>query len=409
MKIYILIYLIKEGEDKIKIFDKTFVDKYKLNCKLFYNNKQFSLESEFVIPKNNINNEIKLKLILLIYELNIKEIAKVCESFYTSYEGEKYMKRIKEFNDFTKYIEKYKLVYQINPDQTEVKLFGEDFVKNNQNKYIIIYNNRIFAFQEYFSLKKIQIRKEINILKIILIQLEDVYNRSYMFHNCDSLLEFSLLVQKEIEKEPEKSLIDYYDSNDYFNPEYKNDKLYQSTDVKLNEYNNNTFNANSLFINISTIISFTNESKWNTYNCKNMSNMFNGCILLKSLPDISVWDTHNVIDMSYMFKGCSSLLSLPDISKWNTINVNNLSYMFFGCSLIKSLPDISKWNIKKVTNISFMFTGCSSLLSLPNISNWKTNMINNMSSLFNKCSSLIAIPDLSKWETNHINEISSIF
>ena len=108
-------------------------------------------------------------------------------------------------------------------------------------------------------------------------------------------------------------------------------------------------------------------SNFDTTNVTNMSNMFDGCYLLRSLTGISKWNTANVTNMSDMFTCCYSLKSLPDISKWNTKNVNNMSSMFYNCESLKSLPDISKWNIKKVTNKEGMFFDCLSLESIPDI------------------------------------------
>ena len=221
----------------------------------------------------------------------------------------------------------------------------------------------------------------------------NVINMSYMFYNCSNLINLDLSSLK-IKKDINMGRM-LYNCNNYEN-------------LDLSWYKSNNIDTNHIFYNnIMTVIYSINKTEkeirlfgnnfalYNEDNCYlliegekhglcslwklnknqkekntlkiqllefrpiiNMSHIFNGCSLLKSLPDISKWDTKNVTNMSHMFDGCSSLKSLPDISGWDTKNVTNMSYMFYGCSLLKSLPDISKWDTKKVTNKMFMVSGC---------------------------------------------------
>ena len=161
---------------------------------------------------------------------------------------------------------------------TKIKIFGEDFVKNNKNICHIIYEDEYYELSEYLELKNISNK----ILEIKLIGINNVIDASYMFLGCGSLI----------------SLPDIYKWN-----------------------TNNVTNMSGMFDGCKSLISLPNISEWNINNVTNMSCIFYGCISLISLPDISKWNTNNVTDMSEMFSWCKSLNSIPDISKWKTNNV----------------------------------------------------------------------------------------
>ena len=80
--------------------------------------------------------------------------------------------------------------YKIDKDEKEIRIFGKTFVENNKNKCIIIYNDIIFPLQEFFSVDNI--KKEEKKLIITLVELGDIFDRSYMFYKCDLLEEFPL-------------------------------------------------------------------------------------------------------------------------------------------------------------------------------------------------------------------------
>ena len=71
----------------------------------------------------------------------------------------------------------------------KIKIFGEEFVGNNGNKCRIIYRDKIFPLQSYFLIKDIDKKdKENKKFEIFLLDLEDIYDRSYMFHQCEALI-----------------------------------------------------------------------------------------------------------------------------------------------------------------------------------------------------------------------------
>ena len=321
-------------------------------------------------------------------------------------------------------LNKLTILYEVKGNS--IKIFGEDFVKNNkQNCYLLINGERRELCNKLY-LKEINIEKDI--LKIILIETNFIINMSSMFHY--GLIENSSLI----------SLPD------------------------ISEWNTSNVNdMRCMLYNCSSLKSLPDISKWNTTNVKDMSYMFYGCSSLSSLPDISKWNTTNVTDMSGMFSNYSSLdslpdiskseiekfkstfglfvnynllkslpgishlnekignymsnnyfrfsslVSLPDISKWNTTNVKDMSYMFYNCKSLVSLPDISKWNTINVTNMTYMFYNCSSLSSLPDISKWNTTNIKDMRGMFSNCSLLKSLPNIGKWNISNVKDMSHMF
>ena len=226
--------------------------------------------------------------------------------------------------------------YKIQPDDGRIKIFGEDFIKNNQDNYLfwatdklkIICDDEEYKLEEYFDLKNYKKGKEI--LEIRLNNFSIITDMSNMFSGCSSLL------------------------------------------------------------------SLPDINKWKVEKITDMSYMFYECSSLSSLPDISKWNTSNVTDMSYMFCFCSSLESLPDISKWDISGVKNMKFLFYGCSSLLSLPDISNWEIKNVTDMSYMFGSCLSLKSLFDISKWNISQGIDKSNMFLRCNDSLNIPPIFK-------------
>ena len=119
-----------------------------------------------------------------------------------------------------------------------IKLFGNDFVKNNINNCYLLINSQKKQLCEELILNKEQ--KKNNILEIKLIETNKITNMSHMFSQCSSFSGISKWDTKNIN------------------------------------------NMNSMFL--------PDISKWDTKNVTNMSHIFSGCSLLNSLPDISKWD-----------------------------------------------------------------------------------------------------------------------
>ena len=458
-------YSNEEIKGEYKKVLKNFVEKNKYKYKIIYKNKIYPLYNFYQFIENK-NNKLVVKLICYNHILDIyKKINDFPLHDYFYFERLKNKRNINMYKyiDYLFYSshEIKKLIYKIN-NEDKINIFGEEFVGNNGNKCSIIYIDKIIPLQSYFLIKDINEEDKKNKkFEILLSELEEISDRSYMFYNCESLVEFSNFVinnneikdnikegknhfnSKEIEK-----FNNFYPNNidenkinknsssssketfNFFRLEFdKIDKLKRNYYTRLNnmismfsgcsslislpdisKWNTNSVNdMNSIFSRCSSLISLPDISIWNTNNVNYMNNMFEECTSLISLPDISKWNTINVNYMNNMFSRCSSLISLPDISKWNTINVNYMNHMFSECSSFITLPDISKWNTINVNDMNHIFFECSALISLPDISKWNTINVNNMISMFEGCSSLISLPDISKWNTNNISDINYMF
>ena len=203
-----------------------------------------------------------------------------------------------------------------------MKIFGNEFVKQNGQKCQIIYDNKTYNLSEYFELENLKSKID-NILEIKLKGINNITNSNFMFHKCTSLISLSN--------------VSIWDTN-------------------------NIIDMSGLFIGCSSLKSLSDISGWKTNNVTNLSFLFDGCSSLISIPDISKWNTSKVTNIQDIFRDCSSLKFLPDISKWDTSNVIHMQDLFCRCSSLISLPDISKWNTSKVTIMSFMFAHCNSLL-----------------------------------------------
>ena len=246
--------------------------------------------------------------------------------------------------------EEYIMIYKIMKNKKNIRILGENFVRNNKNKGKIIHKNKIYPLLELFQLKDFTNNK----LKIRLL-LKNCCNKSCMFKDCSSLIKFTFK----------------------YNLGNKNDEI-------LKNGNNNLFigpnkNKENAKLNI----------KWNG-NISALNEMFSNCPLLKTIPDISNWNTSKIIDMSRIFYNCRNLSIIPDISKWDTSNVIDMNRMFYNCASLKSLPDISKWDTENVFNMNKMFYNCLFLSSIPDISKKKMKNM-NMNSLFEKSYSIFKL------------------
>ena len=463
MNVLSLNYFYKANEKNIKILDPDFVVKYKLRCKIIYKNRKCPLKSIFDIVEYNIK-QFQIKLIFYCKVPSTSEIIKNCAFFKECLYSKKYTKNNIKYSQYINFslFGIFKMVYKLEQNQSEIKIFGEKFINNNKNNCIISYKNKYLPLQKFIRIEDKDKNEEK--IEILLIMIKEVFNISYMFQLCTSLEQFIIFEEKEIplklnsrkkeknlDSEGEKISDKLYPENNcciinissisfenepsnknsifggyqflcsYINKIKSNNKIndiscmfYGCSSLKslldLSKLNtDNLINMKEIFYGCSTLVALPNISNWNTEKVTNMNGIFFGCSSLLLLPDLSKWNTSNVTTMSYIFDGCSSLTLLPDLSKWDTNKVTIMSYMFFKCSSLISLPNLSKWITKNVTNINSMFGGCSSILSLPDISKWNTKKVTDMSYLFSLCSSLKSLPDISKWQTNNVNDMSNMF
>ena len=131
-------------------------------------------------------------------------------------------------------MEIYKIKYRTENISNNLRILGENFVKNNRNKVKLIINN-----------KKVYLKDKIPVqnspkMKLIIILIRAVNNRSCMFKNCESLesLEqlpidnYSEYLQNE-DVQTEKETKNFFIENEehplfasIYGPKYNDDEFY---------------------------------------------------------------------------------------------------------------------------------------------------------------------------------------
>ena len=115
-----------------------------------------------------------------------------------------------------------------------------------------------------------------------------------------------------------------------------------------NFFNNNSFNSNINF--------------WDVSNVTNMDGMFYNASIFNQ--NISNWDTSKVDNMGSMFKNATSFNQ--DISSWDTSKVTKMLDLFRAATSFNQ--DISSWDTSSATSMSKMFENATSFNQ--DISSW---------------------------------------
>ncbi len=286
------------------------------------------------------------------------------------------------------------LYYKVNANDKKIKLFSDEFAKNNNEICSIIMDDKKKDLLSEYDLENVKIKEQV--LEIKLKGVNKINIASYMFYQCSSLIS-----SPDIGHWNTINVVDM----SYMFSFYRS--LTLPEDIS-NWKTSNVTNMNKMFFKCE-ILNLPDISNWDTSQVKDMSNMFSECSSLTKFPDISKWDTSNVIDMQGLFNNCASIEYLPDISKWNTKKVKSMANLFKSCFSLKSLPDISNWNTSQVSNMSYMFCECTNINSLPDISNWDTSNVRNMSYMFFNCKSLQKVPNINKWNIDTLSEKHKMF
>ena len=360
--------------EKIKIFNKIFINNNIYKCKIVYDNKEYDLREYFEDINRKYNNEDSFSFILKGIN-NITNMGLMfCECCsLLSLPGISKLDTSKVKN-MCGIFSKCNLLSSL-PDLSK---WNTSNVENMNN-----------LFEGCSSL--------ISLPDISNWNTSNVRGMSSIFEGCSSLISL-----------PD---ISNWNTSNVFDMSYMFEKCSSLLSLPdISKWNTTKLNKiNSMFNECNLLISLSNISKWTTANVVHMNNIFTNCNSLITLPDISKLDTSKIIDMSGIFEGCSSLMSIPDISKWNTSRVVYMDNIFTNCNSLISLPDISKWNTLKVNNMNSMFEGCTLLSSIPDISIWNTSNVTNINYMFEGCNSLASLPDISKWNISNVTNLYDIF
>ena len=102
----------------------------------------------------------------------------------------------------------FKLIYKINREKNIfIRIFGDNFVERNKNKFRIIYNNKEYQLKEFFEEIDENCEEEKEI-KIKIRVFHNILNLSRMFLDCDKLLS---IVDDEKVNEQQVKAKSYYD------------------------------------------------------------------------------------------------------------------------------------------------------------------------------------------------------
>ena len=200
--------------------------------------------------------------------------------------------------------EKYELVYRINKDGRYLQLLGDIFYKRtNQLFGYFIYNKRRIKLKSKIEIKNIK-EKE---LKLKLIFFKPIYDKSFMFNNCHSLLkvEISHVKDKDIS-------------------EIENQKEVNLTDLFYHFEDNNQNNDNEL-----------SKTLWENKYSFNYSD-----ITFKMKRDSKISTVNKIYNNNKIFKNSGN---------------NPYSFTERMISNYELSKNSSKWNVNKVTNIKCLF------------------------------------------------------
>ena len=303
-----------------------------------------------------------------------------------------------QVDDEIKNGQRLSIEYIIMKGETAIRIFGEQFERNNKSlcKYKNIDADKDFKEISTFYNCGVPYNQHVK-LRVELAGVKNIKNFSHMFDGCDHLFQ---IINIEILNANELTDLSYMFKGCGSIPTIGDISNFKTDKVT---------NMEGFLLGCSELRNLADISKWNLDKVSSIANFFEQCCKLTSLPDISKWNTSNIEKIEGLFFHCYSLIEVPDISNWNISKVKKLNDIFYDCRSLVSIPDISKWDIKKVTDISGLFGLCKSIKSLPDISNWNTSKVNNMSLLFQSCENLISLPDISKWNVSSVNNIKQMF
>jgi surface protein len=148
-----------------------------------------------------------------------------------------------------------------------------------------------------------------------------------------------------------------------------------------------------------------------------LSNAFNGCILLTSVPT-SLPTTSTVTNMSYMFRKATSFNQ--DISTWDFSTVTNMTGMFskptaYTTRYMTFNQEITSWDVSNVTDMNDMFIASTAFNngdttnagSKPLSWGSKTSKVINMSSMFGGANSFNQT--VTSWDVSSVTNMNAMF
>ena len=84
-------------------------------------------------------------------------------------------------------VELYKMTYKKRNNSNELKILGEEFVKHNKNKGFLIIDNKKKKLNSKYDISK----NNFSQIKIQMVLNRNIFNKSCIFKNCESLESFT--------------------------------------------------------------------------------------------------------------------------------------------------------------------------------------------------------------------------
>ena len=101
-------------------------------------------------------------------------------------------------------VEIYKMTFKKRNNANELIILGEEFVKNNKNKGFLIIDNKKIKLNSKYDISNVNFSQK----KIKLVLNRNIYNKSCMLKNCESLESF-ISIEEEINSEEQNENTDY--------------------------------------------------------------------------------------------------------------------------------------------------------------------------------------------------------
>jgi len=194
-------------------------------------------------------------------------------------------------------LEIYKMTYKIEKNLSLLRILGDDFVKNNKNKGSLIINNKKCTLNSIISIRN-------NVQNKIQIALsKNIYNKSCMFKNCESL--------KSLSKSSENDyILDFQIMESNLNDVNEYNKQSIKAEKKLIDSSHTDNDKSSFYPTIENEISDFSEI------CKIEDKLIDEYEILYFNNIFKKYKKDNYIILKENFSNCKSLTSLPDISEF---------------------------------------------------------------------------------------------
>ena len=122
--------------------------------------------------------------------------------------------------------ERFTMIYYTKKIKNNLRILGDSFVKNNKNKGKLIILNKKYNLKEFYSINNIKEDK----IKIGLIYNKYIFNKSFIFKNCQALIQCSFHDDNEY-LENDYNCIQFTENKENIENEECEDKMEKKTEI----------------------------------------------------------------------------------------------------------------------------------------------------------------------------------